>query len=394
MKQILENVTVLDFTTTVAGALTGAMMADHGATVIKVEQPGTGDPCRAMEPMVEGVSLMHCWVNRGKRSVTASLSEPKDRQLLQQLLADADVILESHTPGYMRACGLGYEDAACANPGVIYCSITAFGQEGPYRSQPANELIMQAMSGAMAITGYAGGVPQRHGINFAENAGAQTAYSAVMTALCHKELTGQGQHIDVPVTASIVWMNSAIDRINADIFTGPEGNHHMSLSPYGLFSGADGQSAIICALNPKIWNAICDVIGRPELAAAPEFSNVDQRAKNRHQVVEVIEQWLRTFDDIRDAIALMEQASIPCCQVNNIRDVLEDPHVKACGWLTDIPCPDSLQDKGIAHYRAPNGCAIYSETPPTLKKAADLGQDNALLGRYIECRASTERAGA
>lgn len=384
MKRILEGIRVLDFTTTIAGALAGAMMADHGATVIKIEDPETGDPCRRLPPIKEGVSLMHCWVNRGKRSVAVSLDDAEGAGLIRRMMKEADVVIESYLPGYMKERGLAYDDTDTSCPGLIYCSVTPFGQTGPYHQKPATELIMQAMSGAMSVTGYADGPPMCHGITLAESAGAQNAYAAIMTALCSRQDTGQGQYIDVPVTQAVMWMNSAFDRTNIQVYATREGNHHASLSPYGLFAGANGQSAVICALNPKIWTSICEMIGRPELADAPEFNTVYQRVANRYKVVDVIEEWLQNFDDIREAILLMEQRGIPCCQVASTQDVLSDRHIRHCGWLIDAPAPDSLRAKGIETYLAVNGCAVFSETPHIIGKAPDLGQDNGLLAAFVK----------
>lgn len=392
MKRILEGVKVLDLTTTIAGALAGAMMADHGAAVIKIEDPIKGDPCRRLEPIKEGVSLMHCWVNRGKRSVLIPLEDANGADLIRSMMEQADVVIESYTPGYMKEQGLSYEDIKEFCPELIYCSVTPFGQTGPYSKKPATELIMQAMSGVMSITGYVDGAPMCHGIPLAEYAGAQTAYAAIMTALCSKQITGQGQYVDVPVTQAAMWMNSAIDRANIQVYSTREGNHHATLSPYGLFSGSNGQSAVICALNPKIWTSICELIGKPELGDAPDFNTVAQRVINRYQVIDVIEEWLKSFEDIREAIALMEQRGIPCCQVASTKDILSDSHMKQCGWLIDVPAPDSLRAKGVETYLAVNGCAVYSETPHIIGKAPDLGQDNYLLTEFVRKKVSMKQS--
>jgi crotonobetainyl-CoA:carnitine CoA-transferase CaiB-like acyl-CoA transferase len=235
----------------------------------------------------------------------------------------------------------------------------------------------------MAITGEIGGTPVKHGFALSDHVGAQSAFSAAMTAICNREITGDGQLVDISTMQALVWMNSSIDRVNADIYSSREGNHHLTLSPYGVFSGKNMQSIIICALNPKIWNSICNLIGKPELSGDPRFASVSKRASNRMLVVHEIEEWLNKFDNIQGAIDLFENAGVPCCRVLGVNEVLQDTHIRAAGWLREIEAPDSLKDKGVETYLGYAASVTFSETPAIIGKAADLGQHNhEIFGSY------------
>lgn len=375
MKQMLEGITVLDFTTATAGAGSAAMLADYGALVIKVESP-SGDPCRSMPPLLKGVSLTHCWFNRGKKSVVLDLEDPAGAAAARKLIDRADVVVEDFLPGTMAKYGLDYESVSKDHSELVYCSVTTFGQTGPYRALPGNDLMAQALSGVMEITGEADGAPEKHGSALSDLAGAQSAYSAIVAALCSREEDSLGQYIDISTMRILIWLNSAIDRINVGVYTTREGNHHPALSPFGLFYGTKGQSVVICGLNAKIWSSLCSIMGRPELIEDPKYSTVSQRTANRFEVVDIIEGWLRTFDDIQEAIKLLEAGNVPSCQVYGTREVLSDPHYTdpEVGWLIQAPAPESLKRKGVQTYLTHSTNAKFSKTPGSVKQAPDLGE--------------------
>lgn len=384
MKQMLDGIKVLDFTATVAGAGAAAMLADYGASVLKIEPPG-GDPLRAMSPRMEGVSLTHCWFNRGKQSLVLDFRRAEDVETARSLMEKADVVIEDSRPGTMARWGLDYEHAAARNPGLIYCAVTWFGQKGPYSRKAGNDLMAQAMSGVMEITGEQDGPPEKHGTPVGDYAASQSAYSSIVAALCWRRKSGLGQFVDVAVMRILVWLNSAVDRINVNVYTTREGNHHPALSPFGLFYGSHGQSVIICALNAKIWTSICNIIGHPEYIDDPRYASVSQRTANRFEVVELLETWLKTFDNIQDAIRLLEEGSVPCCQVYGVREVLSDPHYTdpEVGWLIQAPTPTSLQAKGKASYLAHGTNAKFSKAPGTIGRAPDLNEHTGeFLARF------------
>ena len=384
MKQMLDGIKVLDFTTTVAGAGAGAMMADYGASVLKIESPA-GDPLRTMSPMMEGVSLTHCWFNRGKQSLVLDFQRSEDLETARALMEKADVVIEDSCPGTMSNWKLDYETASARNPRLIYCSVTPFGQKGPYSKKAGNDLMVQALSGVMEITGEQDGPPEKHGTPVGDYAASQSAYSSIVAALCWRKKSGMGEYIDVSTMRILVWLNSAVDRINVNVYTTREGNHHPALSRCGLFYGNNGESVIICALNPKIWTSICNTIGHPEYVDDPRYCSVSQRTANRFEVVEILETWLKTFDNIQDAIKLLEAGNVPCCQVYGVREVLSDPHYTdpEVAWFIQVPTPTSLQAKGKASYLAHNTNARFSKTPGTVGQAPDLNEHSAdFLARF------------
>ena len=375
MKQMLADIKVLDLTTTVAGAGAAAMLADYGATVVKAEAPG-GDPLRKIPPFLEGESLVHCWFNRGKQSVILDLESEEDVATIRNIMTKVDVVVEDCKPGYLAGKGLGYDQVSKDNPGLIYCSVTPFGQTGPYRDKEGNDLMAQALSGVMEITGEMDGPPEKHGTPVGDYAASQSAYSAIVAALCLRFKTGEGQAIDVSTMRNLIWLNSAVDRVNVNVYTTREGNHHPALSPFGLFYGNNGQSVIICGLNAKIWSSLCNIIGHPEYIDDPRYSTVSQRTANRFEVVEMLETWLKTFDNIQDAIKLLEAGNVPSCQVYGAREVFSDPHYTdpEVGWLVQAPTPTSLQAKGKATYLTHSTNAKFSKTPGSIKQAPDLGE--------------------
>ncbi|OUO13639.1 hypothetical protein B5F94_09930 [Flavonifractor sp. An4] len=387
MKQMLSDIKVLDLTTTVAGAGAAAMLADYGALVVKVEGPD-GDPLRKMPPFLEGESLVHCWFNRGKQSVVLDLETERDVAVLGQMMNGADVVVEDFKPGYLAQKGLGYDAVSAANPGLIYCSVTPFGQTGPYRDKEGNDLMSQALSGVMEITGEMDGPPEKHGTPVGDYAASQSAYSAIVAALCLRLKTGEGQAIDVSTMRNLIWLNSAVDRINVNVYTTREGNHHPALSPFGLFYGNNGQSVIICGLNAKIWSSLCHIIGHPEYIDDPRYSTVSQRTANRFEVVEMLETWLKTFDNIQDAIKLLEEGNVPSCQVYGAKEVFSDPHYTDAqvGWLVQAPTPTSLQAKGKATYLTHSTNAKFSKTPGKIGQAPDLGEHDSAVTAQLGLR--------
>ena len=374
MKQMVDGIKVLDFSITPGANGATALMTDQGATVIKIEAPETGDPIRKESPFVDGVSLKNCWYNRGKKSVTIDLDDVEGVSVVKKMAADADVIVESFSPGFMDEIGLGYDEINIMNPKIIYCSVTPFGQKGSYCNKPGNDLIVQAMSGIMEITGDADGPPMKHGFPFSDLTSANAAYSSIIAALCNREFTSEGQYIDVPALSTLIWINSAVDRGNVNQFSRREGNHHMSLAPYGLFRGKNGQSVIIAAINVKTWMSVCEALGRPDLVDDERFNTVNARTNNRLELVSIIEEWLNKFDDIKDAASLLEQAGAPSTKVHNVKDILTDPHNNEVGWFVKAETSDDITS--MKEYLSNGTNAEYSKVPGTIKKAPTLGQNN------------------
>lgn len=379
-KNIYDGVTVVDLTNNFAGPMSSALLADYGAEVIHVEKPVTGDDNRFFSPMVDGVSVSHMSANRGKRSLVLDLKDPRSIAAIRKLAEEADILIESYRPGVMDRLGLGYEEIRKINPGIIYCSISAYGQVGPYASRPGYDVIAQAVSGAMYMTGDPNGPPTKIGSAIGDWVGALAAFGTIGTAMYHRAVTGEGQHIDISLARLLLWMFARFDFV----FTGkPEtrsGNYHTTLAPYGIFNGNRGESIIIGALNQNLWTKLCTVMGRPELAEDPRYDTNAKRCDNLSDVIEVIESWLRGLETIDDAERQLMAAGVPCAKVYSPEDVFRDPHFNACGWITKIPAPEGVTTIDGRFF--PSNPFTFSAVAPEYRPAPTLGQDNhAILER-------------
>lgn len=382
IKNMLEGIKVLDFTSNAAGPTCTAMLADYGAEVVKIERPVVGNDERTYGIQVEGgVSLLGAWLNRGKKSVTMNLKDPDVIELLKKMVLDYDVVVESGRPGVMKKLGLDYETLHKINPKLVYCSISAFGQNGPYSKKPGYDIIAQAMSGVMDITGEQDGPPIKSGTTLSDYVGGINAFGSILAAVRYADKTGIGQHVDVSLLMSMIYLNGAFEYLNIGMDPKRSGNHHNTLAPYGLFTGNKGQSLIIAVISPKLWKKFCEVMGIPELAEDERFDTLNHRRENRAQLIELIEEWLKSFDDIEEPAKLLAEAGIPSSKVFNSKDLIADEHVKAEQYIVDVPVPDNVTCRET--FFARNCSAKFSETPGTVKKAPYVGQNNyEILEKY------------
>ncbi len=372
---MLDGIRVLDFTTNAAGPVAAAILTDYGAEVIKVERPITGDDCRGFAPLTaDGKSLSHCWFNRGKSSVTVDLKDPEGIEFIKRMIPSVNVIIESFRPGIMKQFGLDYESVVSLRPDIIYVSVSAFGQTGPYAKRPGYDIIAQAMSGIMSVTGEADGPPMKSGFVLGDLVGALNAFAATMTALYHWKATGVGQYVDVSLVHSLVYLNSTLERCNVGEMAMRQGNHHPTLAPYGLFNGKNGQSIIIACVANRLFASLCDLMGKPELKDDPRFVTLKERCKHQKELIVYIEDWLKNFDNIEDAAKLLTDAGIPCCKVYNNRDVIADEHFRSNGWLVEAPVADDVSSLKTYITRGPN--ARFSKEPGRIHKAPTLGEHN------------------
>lgn len=373
-RQVYENLKVIDLTNNYAGPMAGSLLADYGAEVWHIEKPVLGDDNRYFPPMVDGISINYCTSNRGKKSVVLNLKDSRGAEAVRRLVKKADVLLESYRPGVMKKLGLGYEELKKINPRLIYCSISAYGQTGPYASRPGYDVIAQAVSGIMEMTGEPGGSPTKIGPAIGDWMGALNAFGCIGTALYYRSVTGQGQHIDISLARSLMWMAAKLDyNITGEVQT-RTGNHHSNLAPYGIFKGNNGESAVIGVLSTNLWNKFCTVLGRPELAEDPRFISNDKRVENKEILIELVENWLKTFPQISQAVQLLMEAGIPCSKIYNMRDVNEDPHFNQCGWIADMPMADGMQS--VRTRRFPSDPFEFSAFSAEYRKAPALGENN------------------
>lgn len=382
MKKVFDGIRVVDFTNNVAGPCATAMLADMGAEVIKIERPIAGDDSRGIFPRLEGQSLQFNWFNRGKKSIELSLKDPAAQDILKRMIADADIVVESFKPGQMKKFGLDYEEASKLNPRIIYCSISACGQTGGYATRPGFDVIAQGMSGFMDMQGDPDGDPVKSGTAIGDYVGVLNAYSGIVTALYHRQLTGEGQFIDVALLDGLVSLMSPMESA-ATLGTHPTraGRHHGTLAPYGIYRGRNGQSVIIAAFTGNQWTKLCGAMGMPELTADPRFVTNTERTKNIAELEAVIESWLGRFDNIGDAIALMDTAGVANCKIKSVHEVANDPVLWERGTLIELALPPSYKENRTIKARGP--WIKYSKTPAEMLRAPDLGENNyEILCRY------------
>ena len=326
----LAGLLVVDLTRVLSGPYCTMMLADMGARVIKIEQPGKGDDTRAWgPPFVGGESAYFLSINRNKESLALNVKEPRGREVLDRLLARADVLVENFRPGTMARLGLDYATVSARFPRVVYCSISGFGQSGPRREQPGYDAVMQAEGGLMSITGEAEGPPYRLGVAISDIVTGMFAAQGITLALLARERTGRGQLVDISMldsTAALLTYQAAIC-----FATGKPpvrmGNRHPTIVPYETFDGSDGVF-VLAVGNDDQWRRFCTTAGLDSLANDGRFTTNRDRVAHYAQLKPLLETHLRTRP--RDEwIRILTAAGIPCGSVRDVGEVLQDPQVVA-----------------------------------------------------------------
>ena len=347
MQKPLAGINVLSFEIQVAGPYCSMMLADQGANVIKVEQPGTGDTARGGAPRIrneagEEQSGYFLRFNRNKRSLTLNLKNEAGRQVFRDLARTSDVLIENFRPGLLNEMGLGYDDLVSDNPGLVYASITGFGSMvgylGPYSRRPAYDIVAQAMGGLMTTCGQAGGPPTWLGVALGDIASGMNAAYAIMLALFQRGQTGRGQYIDVSMYDTIVGL--AERSVTAYSLTGAvlERGREPYMAPWGPFECSDGWVALIVATE-RDWGRFCEAIGRPDLEARDGAMSGPERAQSMSGWLgEIIAAWFRGQTKAEAADRLLA-AGLPVGPVQNAREIYECPHVDARHLLIDVPDP-------------------------------------------------------
>lgn len=373
---MLDGITVLDFTGNIAGPTAGALLADLGARVIHIEKPVTGDDNRHWAEQVDGVCTTHIVCNRSKESVTLNLKDPEGVRIAMELVKTADVLIESTKPGSMDKLGLGYEAVSAVNPRIVYCSVSAYGHTGPYSAKPGYDVISQAYSGfAYYTTPVKNGPPTLITPTIADYIAGLNAYGNIMAALYDRDHSGKGQHVDIALTRSLLFMWGAFTHP----YTGKPnrkraGNVNASLCPYGLFRYDDNNYVAIGAANDSLFKKFCLAMGRPDMAENPDYATVLLRSRHVNEIYAEVEAWLRSFGDIQQAIDVLNAYNVANCKVNSLEDLEKDPHALAAGWIREIPTPDSVTSRPTQ--LAAVGVADFSGHELRIEKAPDLGQDN------------------
>jgi len=326
----LDGVTIVDFTRVLSGPYCTMLLADMGARVIKVEQPGRGDDTRAWgPPFVKGESAYFLSINRNKESLTLDLKHPGARGVLDNLLARADVLVENFRPGTMERLGLGYDAIAPRYPRLVYCSISGFGQTGPRREEPGYDAVMQGEGGLMSITGAPDGPPFRLGVAISDIVSGMFAAQGIAMALLGRVRTGRGQRVDVGMldsTAALLTYQAGI-YFATGATPGRMGNRHPTIVPYETFAASDGDF-VVAVGNDEQWRRFCRILGSPELAGDPRFATNSARVSHYDALRPLLVAPLRSRAR-REWVEDLKAAGVPCGVVRDVGEVLEDPQLDA-----------------------------------------------------------------
>ena len=373
MEGLLDGIVVLDLGRVLACPYAATMMADMGATVIKIENPKGGDDTRKMGPFVNGNSVYYANFNRGKVGVTLNLKEPEGKEIFKEMVKKADVVLENYRPGTMEKLGLGYDVLKEVNPGIVYGSISGFGHTGPLSKRAGYDIVGQAMGGLMSTTGWPDGPATRTGTPMGDVLGALNMTVGVLAALVNKQRTGKGEKVDVALVDSVAAAMENITMIYQSTGRIPQriGNRYESTYPYDTFPAKDGD-VVIAAGNNKLYAILCDVMGKPELKTGPRFAEVKDRVANHVAMREIIVPWTKqhTIDEVDK---LLNDAGCPACPVNTLDRLVVDPQIAgARGMFPTIDQP------GIGELQITAIPAHTTRTSTAPRKAAPLlGEDNA-----------------
>lgn len=369
----LSNIRVLDLTRVMAGPYCTMYLADLGAEVIKIEIPGSGDDTRKFPPFQNGESLYYCNVNRNKKGVTLNLKQPAGKQLFMEMVKQADVVVENYRPGVMDKLGLGYDVLKEINPRIIYGAVSGFGSYGPLHQRPGYDIIAQAMSGLMSLTGECGGGPIRTGSAIGDLVGGLNLTIGILAALNARQLTGKGQRVDISLVDGLVsFLETNTQRYLANGVQPPRmGNRYPSAAPYDSFKAKDGEFVIGCG-NDKLFALLCSkVLQRPELSSDPRYDTPSKRLDRQEELKVIIEAWAKDYT-IEEAVNLVLEAGVPAAPIYDIAAVMSNQHIAEAREMfldCDHPTAGHLRING-------NPVKLMDSMPSLRRPAPSLGQDN------------------
>jgi crotonobetainyl-CoA:carnitine CoA-transferase CaiB-like acyl-CoA transferase len=399
MNGALSHLTVLDLSRVLAGPWAGQALADLGADVIKIERPGTGDDTRGWGPPFlldaqgkEGAdAAYYLCANRNKKSVTVDFTTPEGQAIVRSLARDSDVVLENFKVGGLEAYGLDYASLRTVNPRLIYCSITGFGQTGPYAARAGYDLLVQAMGGLMSITGRPDGDPaagpQKAGVAVTDILTGLYATIGILAALSHRERTGIGQHIDIGLLDVQVacLANQAMNYLVSGKTPRRSGNAHPNLVPYQDFPTSDGYMVIAVGSDAQ-FARLCTVFGLAQLAADPRFESNKQRVANRRELIGKLCS-LTVTHSTAHWVAALEAVGVPAGPINSLDAVFDDPQVRARGMRVELPHPVAGSVSLVANpLRLSQTPVTYRSSPPSLGAHTD----EVLTGRLDMSAADIE----
>jgi len=364
MRHALEGIRVLDLTSYLAGPYCTMIMADLGAEVVKVEQPGTGDGSREWgPPFIEGESAYYLSVNRNKKSITLNLRSDKGKEILHRMASSFDVFIENYRPGTVERLGADYATLSRINPRLIYCSISGFGQDGPYRERPSYDIVGQAMGGLMSLTGEEGRPPVKVGVAIADICAGMFAAIGILAALTAREKTGRGQVIDVSILdGQVAWLSHQAGNFFA---TGvnPErlGSAHPTIAPYQAFKAADSYF-VVAVGNDSLWKRFCNALGLNDLLTDARFATNPDRVRNKVELTRALEEVLAAKPSA-EWLKIIDSAGVPCGPVHTLSEVFEDPQVLYRRMVEEVQHPRAGRIKVV-------GVPIkMSDTPGSVRTA-------------------------
>lgn len=378
----LDGVRIFDMTRILAGPTCTQVLGDLGADVIKVEKPGAGDDTRRWGPpylrdsagndTTEAAYFLAA--NRNKRSLTLDVAKPQGQVIARRLIARCDVLVENFKTGNLTRYGLGYEDLREEFPALVYCSVTGFGQTGPYAPRPGYDFLAQAMGGIMSLTGEPEGGPAKVGIGIADMMCGMYSSVSILAALRYRDATGQGQHIDMALLdTQVAWLNYEAENF---LVSGKRptrvGNAHPNIVPYDACPASDGH-VIVAAGNDRQFQTFCEFAEAPELADNPDFESNDKRIRNRDQLMPRIKE-ITAKKPMQYWIDGLIEAGVPCCPVNTVDRVFEDPQVKARNMRIELDHP-AEENLKVALVASP---IKMSATPPSHRRPPPM------LGQHTE----------
>jgi len=373
MLHALEGVTVLDLSHALAGPFCSMMLGDYGAKVIKIEPPGAGDIARAWGSRgPTGDAGYFVSLHRNKRGIVVDFKNPKGKETFLKMVERADIVLENYRVGALDKLGLGYEVVRARNPGIIFCSISGFGQDGPYRDRAALDLILQAESGMISVTGTADGQAARAGVSIADMTAGMNAAYAILAALRVKEKTGKGQRIDVSMMeGQLALLGTMIgDYLMDGTVPQPMGTAYRSLLPYQTFRTKTRDLALAVG-SEKLWKVFCPAIGCPELTDDPRYRTNQDRRQHRPELIAKLQEVFltRSYEEWEK---LLLEKGVPVGAINDVAQVCEHPQVKARKSLAEVEHPR------LGKVRVPGPAARLSDTPAKVRTASPI------LGQHTE----------
>lgn len=374
----LQGFTVIDLTRVLAGPYCTLLLADLGARVIKVEQPGTGDDARQIGPFVDGDSAYFMSVNRNKESIALDLKSPEDRKIFESLLQTADVLVENFRPGTMEKLGYDWEALHTRFPRLVFTSVSGFGQTGPYSKRPAYDMVVQAMGGIMSLTGHPGAPPTRVGVSIGDLGAGLYAAIGTQAALLQRSRTGEGDRVDVAMLdCQVALLENAISRMQVDgSAPGPIGSRHPSITPFDVFRATDGWF-VIAAGNDGLFQRLCVALDLPELQNDPRFTTNPLRCLNHEELKELLELRLDSAPCAHWQELLMRN-NIPTGAYNDLAAVVQDPQVHARDMLVQVQTQN-----GRSLTVAGNPVHVGAHRTPTTCQPPRLDQDREAILREI-----------